>query len=557
MSTEMELTGTPARHTWDQSYEELQSFFDEHGHSNVPAKAGRLGMWVIRQRHVNKPKLTSMEIEKLNTLNFDWETKSEKDDKMWDFMFSHLLKFIEENTHARVPCNYLAGEIRLGRWVTSQQKLHRKSKIRDDRRRRLKAVGFLWVRDERLVWTGTERTLGKADESWNRMYQHLVDFKMENDHCMVSVRTFVTEEDDDGVTSQQDLGTWVSRQRAANRDGSLKEDRKKLLEAIGFAWKINHFDAEFSLRQRQWDEMYEKLGAFKEEHGHCRITVDYEADPVLGKWVKNQRIFEKKGKLDESRFEKLDCLGFVWDQIESRWKDMLQKLNTFKDEHGHCQVPVRCPTNRTLGTWVMNQRMFETNGTLDDKKYHLLNEVGFVWDPANTRWNIMLNHLRDYTLAHGNIRIPSNYITADGTHLGSWARTQKNARNSTKKKSHLTTKRIAELDAAGFVWDNTLDEQWNTMYESLKKYKEDNGDFRVPHDYKCYDKQRKNSYLLGAWVSHQKQNRNKTDKKFLKRKAKLDAVGFNWGIMGNVGKKPKLGDSLGGVSTESETSTES
>eukprot|EP00978_Attheya_sp_CCMP212_P025702 scaffold83188_cov43-Attheya_sp.AAC.1 len=137
--------------------------------------------------------------------------------------------------------------------------------------------------------------------------------------------------------------------------------------------------------------------------------------------------------------------------------------------------------------------------------------------------------------------IPSNYVTADVTHLGSWARSQKDTRNSTKRKSHLTPKRIAELDDAGFIWDYMLQEQWNilTMYESLKKYKEENGHLRVPHDYKCYDKQRKNSYLLGWWVSHQKENRNRTDKTFLKRKAKLDAIGFDWGTMGGVRKKTK------------------
>eukprot|EP00978_Attheya_sp_CCMP212_P048291 scaffold499226_cov43-Attheya_sp.AAC.1 len=373
---------------------------------------------------------------------------------MWDLMFSHLLKFIEENGHARVPRNYLSGDIQLGRWVSNQQKSQRNSKIRDDRRRRLEAVGFLWVRIERCVLTSKERTYRKVDESWNRMYQHLVDFKKEHDHWMVPIRTWLMEEDDDGGgTSQKDLSTWIDQ---------------------------------FSLSQRQWDEMYERLKSFKEEHGHCRISVDYESDPALGNWVKNQRLFEKKGELDESRFEKLDCPGFVWwYQVGTRWGDMLEKLKAFKDEHGHCQVPARCPTDRSLGTWVLKQRTLEYDGTLDDKKFHLLNEVGFMWDPVNTRWNIMLNHLRDYTRDHGNVMIPTKYVTVDGMHLGSWARTQRSTRNSTKRKSHLTPKRIAELDDAGFVWDYALEEQWNTMYESLKKYKEENGHIRVPYDYKC------------------------------------------------------------------------
>jgi len=537
-------THSQKRQSWDQTYEELKVFFDDHGHSNVPTKAGRLGMWIIRQRNMDRPKLTSIQIEKLNELKFDWETKPEKDDKMWDIMFSHLLKFIEETGHVRVPCNYITGDIPLGQWVTSQQKLHRKSKIRDDRRRRLKAVGFLWVRDERLVWSGKERTLGKTDESWNKMYQHLVEFHIEHGHCMVSVRTLVTEEHDvddgqEGETSKKDLGTWVSRQRASYRDGTIKEDRKLVLDKIGFVWKIDHCDAEFSLRQRQWDEMCEKLKAWKKEHGHCNVPGDYKGDAALAKWVKNQRTFERNGKLDEGRFERLDVLGFVWNQIETRWKDMFKRFKTFKEKHGHCQTPVKCLDDPGLGLWVRNQRMFEKNGTLvDDEKFKLLDDLGFVWDPSSTRWNVMVNHLRDYTRAHGDVRIPDNYMTVDGTQLGWWARTQKSARKGTRKRNHLTPERIAQLDAAGFVWGSALEEQWNTMYERLKDFKEENSHTCVPQNYKCDDKP--DGFHLGTWVSHQRQNRSKIDDVSLKRKERLDVIGFDWGPMGCIRKKPRL-----------------
>eukprot|EP00978_Attheya_sp_CCMP212_P048474 scaffold526698_cov98-Attheya_sp.AAC.1 len=92
---------------------------------------------------------------------------------------------------------------------------------------------------------------------------------------------------DDGST--KNLGTWVIRQRTALTDGILKDDRKQLLDDLGFVWKIDHYDVDTSLRARQWEEMYNKMQAFKETHGHCQIPVNYKDDPTLGKWARNQR----------------------------------------------------------------------------------------------------------------------------------------------------------------------------------------------------------------------------------------------------------------------------
>eukprot|EP00978_Attheya_sp_CCMP212_P027130 scaffold90482_cov52-Attheya_sp.AAC.2 len=100
---------------------------------------------------------------------------------------------------------------------------------------------------------------------------------------------------DDG--SLNNLGTWVIRQRTSLTDGILKEDRKRLLDDLGFVWKIDHYDVDMSLRARQWEEMYTKMQAFKETHRHCQIPVNCKYDPALGKWVRNQRAFERTGQL--------------------------------------------------------------------------------------------------------------------------------------------------------------------------------------------------------------------------------------------------------------------
>jgi hypothetical protein len=519
--------------TWDQSYEELQAFFNKNDNSNVPAKHGRLGMWVIRQRNTDRQKLTSLQLEKLNALKFDWETKAEKAERKWTQMFALLQQFIEEHGHTRVPCSTTAEGFQLGQWVTSQQKLHRKAKIRDDRRRQLKSVGFLWARDERLVWTDKERSLGVVDGAWTKMYNNLVDFHREHKHCMVSTRMEVKM--DDGTS--KNLGTWVIRQRTALTDGILKEDRKQLLDDLGFVWKIDHYDVDTSLRARQWEEMYNKMQAFKETHGHCQIPVNYKDDPTLGKWARNQRAFERTGRLDETRFERLDVLGFVWDPCGSHWNDMYTKLRAYYDKHGHCQIPISYQEDPVLGKWVRNQRMLETNGTLNDDRFERLNALEFVWSPNQMRWNMMVNHLKEFTRVHGRVSVPDKYITADGAQLGWWARTQKSARNGTSKNNHLTPQRIAQLDAAGFVWGSALDEQWNTMFNRLKQFKQQYGHCGVPRSFKGDDD---NGCHLGSWAALQRQKRNTMDTLSLERKEKLDSIGFLWDPKNDSYKKPRL-----------------
>jgi hypothetical protein len=367
------MSTTTNKMTWEQSCEELQTYFNKHGNSNVPAKFGRLGMWVVRQRNADRLKLKPWQLDKLNALNFDWETKLEKDERKWNQMLGLLQTFQEENGHTRVPCQYASQGLQLGQWVTSQQKFHRKGKIRDDRRRQLKSIGFLWARDERLVWTDKERVRGMVDGAWTKMYNHLVEFHQEHKHCMVSRRMLVKT---DGGSSKN-LGTWVIRQRVALIDGTLKNERKQLLDDLGFVWEIDNYDVDRSLRARQWEEMYNKLQAFKKTNGHCRIPAIYKDDPTLGKWARNQRSFEKSGRLDESRFERLDVVGFDWNPWGSHWNEMYEKLRAYYEEHGHCQIPVTYPEDPALGKWVRNLRALHARGKLNDDRVERLNDLEF------------------------------------------------------------------------------------------------------------------------------------------------------------------------------------
>ena len=68
---------------------------------------------------------------------------------------------------------------------------------------------------------------------------------------------------------------------AANRPTNprLTEDRLRRLESIGFEWKVKHKMKRYY--DKQWDQMFARLLAFKEQTGHCMVPKRYPPDMKL------------------------------------------------------------------------------------------------------------------------------------------------------------------------------------------------------------------------------------------------------------------------------------
>src|ERR1019366_1771409 len=118
----------------------------------------------------------------------------------WEKGFAALAKFKARKGHCRVPCRYIEGKFRLGRWVLLQRKV--KDKMLAKRRRRLNAIGF--------VWDGHE-------QAWENGFAALTKFKARKGYCRVP-RYY--------VEGAYKLGQWVSVQRLS-RDAMSAERRKR------------------------------------------------------------------------------------------------------------------------------------------------------------------------------------------------------------------------------------------------------------------------------------------------------------------------------------------
>jgi hypothetical protein len=204
----------------------------------------------------------------------------------------------------------------------------------------------------------------------------LKQFMTREGHCCVP-----QSHKEDGAN----LGAWVTHQRQLKRTGTLDADGDELLEEIGFEWVL--FERRTNV---PWEEILSLLKQFKKREGHCNVPRWHEEDGTsLGLWVKTQRQFKRKEKLDPDREEALEDIGFqrgasaTWDETHA----MLQEFK--KKREGHCNVPHSHKEDRcSLGSWANKQRTFKKVGKPDPDRDKLLEEVGFQW-MASATWDEM------------------------------------------------------------------------------------------------------------------------------------------------------------------------
>ena len=140
------------------------------------------------------------------------------------------------------------------------------------------------------------------------------------------------------------------------------------------------------------------------------VSQNYPKNPELGKWV-NQQWQEykcwKEGKLNQYFTEEwirlLEEIGFDWDPMESAWMECYNELVEYAKWHGNCMVPEIYPENPELGIWVMLQwqeykcwKEGKLNWYFTEEWIHLLEEIGFDWDPLESAWMECYHELVEY-----------------------------------------------------------------------------------------------------------------------------------------------------------------
>jgi len=312
----------------------------------------------------------------------------------------------------------------------------------------------------------------------------------------------------------------------------MTEERINKLDAIDFDW---------SPGESKWNLRYELLQKYKKDKGNCRVPKSYAVDGVaLGNWICSQR--HEYWKLQDGkpsamtleRINKLEALGFDWSPSQRQWNLWYELLQKYKKDKGNYRVPRRYAVDGVaLGKWVTLQRteywLFQKgkHSRMTEERINKLDAIDFDWSPGESKWNLRYEHLQKYKKDNGYCRVPTSYAV-DGVALGNWICSQRHEYRKLQdgKPSAVTIEQINKLEAVGFDWD-PFSTQWNSTYELLRQYYNDNGDSLVPHHYTV------DGVALGLWVRNQRvQYRKLQDGKpsaiTQDRINKLEALGIDW-----------------------------
>jgi hypothetical protein len=201
---------------WEDGYAHLVTYVEREGHARIPAAHREdgfpLGGWVGRQRQSFKHGgLDPARVARLMALRgWAWD----RYDADWEDGFHRLADYARREGHIRIPAAYRENGFRLGTWVSVQRRAFHASNLAQARAARLEALpGWVW---------------DVLEADWEDGFVRLVQYVNSEGHARVPY---------DYRQDSFALGSWVSRQRRALKQGRLDRTRTARLETLsGWSW---------------------------------------------------------------------------------------------------------------------------------------------------------------------------------------------------------------------------------------------------------------------------------------------------------------------------------
>ena len=331
--------------------------------------------------------------------------------------------------------------------------------------------------------------------SWSLMYHYAKEYVRENGNLDVPKR-YVSPE---GYS----LGAWLHTQRRVYNKkiaGTLTQTQIELLEAIGMRWE--------SVRDLSWERNFAEAKRFYETHGHLLVSVtDQPVNGVaLGRWLAQLRFYRKSGiqsaYMTEDRIAALDAIGMVWDVPDYLWEQNYSAALCYYRVNGHLNVPADYvdPNGIRLGSWLNYVRAARKgenrSAQISSEQIARLDALGMNWaGKHNAAWDTAYVEACKYRQEHGDLNVPSSYVSDNGIRLGRWIRSQRELYKTT-----LSETRKKKLDALGMIWQ--IEDPWDAKFRLVQQYYEAHGHTNMPVDYVV------EGVWLRRWLSEQKARLN-------------------------------------------------
>jgi Helicase associated domain len=174
----------------------------------------------------------------------------------------------------------------LNRWVSRQRRNKKDGILTEERIQKLESIGFRWVLVEQK-----RKDYSKKDLHWIQQYNSLASFQKQYGH---------TNPPHGKQSPYWQLAKWVARQRELFSQKRLLDERKELLDSLGFCW---------SMDDKAWHENFSRLVSHVQTYQH----LDFQNDSSLGRWFYSQRIRFANGQMTQHRSRLLKSLGIEFE----------------------------------------------------------------------------------------------------------------------------------------------------------------------------------------------------------------------------------------------------
>lgn len=153
--------------------------------------------------------------------------------------------------------------------------------------------------------------------------------------------------------------------------------------------------------------------------------------------------------MNKERVQRLEQLGFVWNQKIAEVDFRFEQLKAFKERFGHCNVTRGWKEDPALAQWCSTQRLYRNKGLLSKERIQRLNQLGFVWDSCRAQTDLRFEQLKAFKERFGHCNVVRGW--KENPALARWVNTQRVYR----KKGLLSEEQVQRLDQLGFVWSLT------------------------------------------------------------------------------------------------------
>jgi len=247
-----------------------------------------------------------------------------------------------------------------------------------------------------------------------------------------------------------------------------------------------------------WEDGLAAVRAYAAENGHAQVPKRFVSPDGhrTGDWVSNRRKDYAGRGLADDRVAELESIpGWVWSPLDEQWAAGIAAVRDYVAENGNAGVPreYTSPDGHRTGRWVTKRRNDFADGNLDERRAAELESLpGWAWNMLDEQWSLGLAAVRAFAAENGHANVPKEYVAPDGFRTGQWAA----RRRQDYASGHLSSDRVAELEATpGWVW-NQLDGLWSAGVAAVRDYAAAHGHARVPRDYISPD-----GHRTGTWVS--------------------------------------------------------